>query len=48
MTTELFLRLFAGVLLILANAFFVATEFALTRIRQFPAEEFQGSASLPY
>ncbi len=40
------LRLVAGVLLILANAFFVATEFALTRIRQFPAREFEGSRSL--
>jgi IMP dehydrogenase len=28
-------RLFAGVLLILANGFFVAIEFALTRVRQY-------------
>ncbi|MBZ6496711.1 CNNM domain-containing protein [Natrinema longum] len=35
-------RLFAGVLLILANAFFVAIEFALTRARQFSEEEFVG------
>jgi len=35
-------RLFAGVLLILANAFFVAIEFALTRARQFTKEEFVG------
>ncbi|QLK26027.1 hemolysin family protein [Natrinema zhouii] len=35
-------RLFAGVLLILANAFFVAIEFALTRARQFTEEEFVG------
>ncbi|QLG51119.1 hemolysin family protein [Natrinema halophilum] len=33
-------RLIAGVLLILANAFFVAIEFALTRARQFTEEEF--------
>ncbi|WP_226006491.1 hemolysin family protein [Natrinema salinisoli] len=33
-------RLFAGVLLILANAFFVAIEFALTRARQFTEDEF--------
>jgi len=35
-------RLIAGVLLILANAFFVAIEFALTRARQFTEEEFVG------
>ena len=35
-------RLIAGVLLILANAFFVAIEFALTRARQFTEEEFFG------
>lgn len=46
MDTEVVLRLIAGVLLILANAFFVTTEFALTRIRQLPAEEFQGSRNL--
>ncbi|WP_101297622.1 CNNM domain-containing protein [Halegenticoccus soli] len=33
-------RLAAGLLLILANAFFVATEFALTRVRQYPESEF--------
>ncbi|NUB91317.1 HlyC/CorC family transporter [Haloterrigena sp. SYSU A121-1] len=33
-------RLIAGLLLILANAFFVAIEFALTRARQFTEEEF--------
>ena len=37
---ELTLRLFAGVLLILANGFFVAIEFALTRVRQYPESEF--------
>ncbi|WP_267640715.1 hemolysin family protein [Haloarchaeobius amylolyticus] len=39
-TLEIFIRLFAGVLLILANGFFVAIEFALTRARQFTEEEF--------
>jgi CBS domain containing-hemolysin-like protein len=37
---ELSLRLIIGVLLILANGFFVAIEFALTRARQYTAEEF--------
>jgi CBS domain containing-hemolysin-like protein len=37
---ELALRLLAGVLLILANGFFVAIEFALTRVRQYPESEF--------
>jgi IMP dehydrogenase len=37
---EILLRLIAGVLLILGNAFFVAIEFALTRARQYPKEEF--------
>ncbi|WP_254536657.1 hemolysin family protein [Halomarina litorea] len=37
---EIGLRLFVGVLLILANGFFVAIEFALTRARQFTEEEF--------
>ncbi|MFW6382728.1 MAG: hemolysin family protein [Haloferacaceae archaeon] len=37
---ELAARLFAGVLLILANGFFVAIEFALTRVRQYPESEF--------
>lgn len=34
-------RLLGGVLLILSNAFFVATEFALTRLRQFEPAEFE-------
>lgn len=46
MNTDIALRLLAGVFLILANAFFVATEFALTRIRQFSAEQFETSRSL--
>jgi len=37
---ELALRLLAGVTLILANGFFVAIEFALTRARQFTESEF--------
>jgi CBS domain containing-hemolysin-like protein len=39
---ELSVRLIAGVALILANGFFVAIEFALTRARQYPKEEFEG------
>jgi CBS domain containing-hemolysin-like protein len=37
---EIGLRVFAGVCLILANGFFVAIEFALTRVRQYPESEF--------
>jgi CBS domain containing-hemolysin-like protein len=37
---EIGIRLVAGVLLILANGFFVAIEFALTRARQFTEDEF--------
>ena len=37
---EIAARLVAGVLLILANGFFVAIEFALTRARQFTQDEF--------
>jgi len=37
---EVALRLAAGVALILANGFFVAVEFALTRVRQYPESEF--------
>ncbi|WP_332899052.1 CNNM domain-containing protein [Haladaptatus sp. CMSO5] len=36
------LRLVGGVALLLANAFFVTTEFAMTRVRQFSREEFSG------
>jgi len=39
---EVTLRLVAGVALILANGFFVAIEFALTRARQFTEDEFVG------
>ncbi len=46
MDWDVALRLIAGVLLVLANAFFVATEFALTRARQFTKEEFSGARGL--
>jgi IMP dehydrogenase len=39
-TGQVALRLFVGLALILANAFFVAIEFALTRARQYPESEF--------
>jgi CBS domain containing-hemolysin-like protein len=42
--TEIGIRLFAGILLILANGFFVAIEFALTRVRQYPESEFDTPA----
>ena len=38
--TEIGVRLVAGVLLVLANGFFVAIEFALTRARQYTEPEF--------
>ena len=37
---EIIARLVAGVGLILANGFFVAIEFGLTRARQYSEEEF--------
>lgn len=46
MTVEIAVRLTAGLVLVLVNAFFVTTEFALTRIRQLPAEDFEGSRNL--
>lgn len=39
-------RLLAGLVLLLGNAFFVATEFAMTRVRQFTEAEFRGSSGL--
>jgi len=36
-------RLLGGIALLLSNGFFVTTEFALTRVRQFPEEEFTGA-----
>lgn len=44
-SAEIGLRLTAGVLLILANGFFVAIEFALTRARQFTEDEFVNGES---
>ncbi|RXK50237.1 CNNM domain-containing protein [Halorientalis pallida] len=37
------LRLFGGVAPLLGNGFFVTTEFAMTRVRQFDESEFQGN-----
>jgi IMP dehydrogenase len=42
---EIALRLLAGLALILANGFFVAIEFALTRARQFTESEFVGEGN---
>jgi len=39
-------RLIGGVLLLLGNGFFVTTEFAMTRVRQFSREEFTGHPGL--
>ena len=39
-------RLLAGIALLLGNGYFVAVEFAMTRVRQFAEEEFQGSRGL--
>lgn len=43
---EILLRLLAGVLLVAANAFFVVTEFALTRLRSLGKEAIEGHAGL--
>ena len=43
---ELYLRLFGGFILLAHNAFFVATEFALTRLRQYNRDELDDSAGL--
>ncbi|WP_458206246.1 CNNM domain-containing protein [Haladaptatus sp. NG-SE-30] len=40
------LRLFGGVFLLLMNAYFVLIEFAMTRVRQFDASEFEDSTGL--
>jgi CBS domain containing-hemolysin-like protein len=42
--TEAALRIVAGLLLILANGYFVAIEFALTRVRQYDAADFDTPA----
>ncbi|WP_231186338.1 hemolysin family protein [Haladaptatus sp. DYF46] len=39
-------RLTAGLILLLGNGYFVTIEFAMTRVRQFTQEEFQGSRGL--
>ncbi|MFW6200731.1 MAG: CNNM domain-containing protein, partial [Gemmatimonadota bacterium] len=39
MSVELVLRLLSAILLVGANAFFVAVEFALTRLTQFSPED---------
>jgi CBS domain containing-hemolysin-like protein len=39
-SVEVTIRLIAGLVLVLANGFFVAIEFALTRVRQYPEAEF--------
>lgn len=46
MTLDVAWRLAAGVILVALNAFFVVTEFALTRLRQLPPEEFRETAGL--
>ncbi|MGK7371572.1 MAG: CNNM domain-containing protein, partial [Candidatus Halalkalibacterium sp. M3_1C_030] len=43
---ELYIRLFSGFILLALNAFFVATEFALTRLRQYNRDELDDSAGL--
>jgi CBS domain containing-hemolysin-like protein len=48
MTISTILGLCGGVLLICTNAFFVMTEFALTRLRQFDDSDFQGDARLAH
>ncbi|WP_372912111.1 CNNM domain-containing protein [Salinigranum sp.] len=39
-------RLLAGLVLLLGNGYFVTIEFAMTRVRQFTEDEFQGSKGL--
>ncbi len=46
LTLEILLRLIAGAVLVAANAFFVATEFALTRLRQFSEAEIRDDPAL--
>lgn len=43
-TLEIALRILGGIVLIGVNAYFVAIEFALTRVRQFPKSEFNTPA----
>lgn len=46
MALDITLRLIGGIILIALNAFFVVSEFALTRVRQFDKEAFQGHPGL--
>lgn len=46
MDREIGIRLGAGLALVFVNAFFVASEFALTRARQLTREEFTGEPGL--
>ncbi len=43
---ELYLRLIGGIILLLLNAFYVATEFALTRLRQYDRNELEDKVGL--
>ncbi len=43
---EIVFRLLGGIFLLIANAFFVAVEFALTRLRQYDANEIRGDKGL--
>lgn len=43
---ELYVRLIGGIILLLLNAFYVAAEFALTRLRQYDREELEDHAGL--
>jgi CBS domain containing-hemolysin-like protein len=45
-TTATLGRLVAGLVLLFGNGYFVTIEFAMTRVRQFAEDEFQGSAGL--
>jgi len=46
MTAEIAIRLLSGLFLVLANAFFVSIEFALTRLRQFSKNEIKDDKGL--
>lgn len=46
MTAEIIIRLAGGIFLLIANAFFVATEFALTRLRQYSPKEIEEDGRL--
>lgn len=43
---EMTIRLFSGLILLLMNAFYVATEFALTRLRQYDRDELEDNPGL--